>query len=348
MTKSHSSVPSLPSDPRPLAPAVITVLGDGGWGTALALVAARAGHQVRIWSAFPDYAAEVERTRLNPKFLPGIEIPGGIRVTADASAALSGATAVVSAIPTQFIRPSAARLAAAVPAGCLLVSASKGLERGTLERPSQILAELLPGRAVAVLSGPSHAEEVARGLPASVVSASRDEAAAELARDLFMGPAFRIYTSSDILGVELAAALKNVIALAAGMADGLGLGDNAKAALITRGLAELSRLGVALGADAETFSGLSGLGDLVVTCASQHSRNRRVGERLGRGEKLADILAGMQQVAEGVATAGAILELARKAGVELPIAESAARVLAGADPRAEVRALMTRSAKAER
>jgi glycerol-3-phosphate dehydrogenase (NAD(P)+) len=181
-----------------------------------------------------------------------------------------------------------------------------------------------------------------------VVSASRDAAAARRVQELFMGPAFRIYTTADVLGVELAAALKNVIALAAGMADGLGLGDNAKAALVTRGLAELSRLGVALDAEAETFTGLSGLGDLMVTCASQHGRNRRVGERLGRGEKLADILASMQQVAEGVATTEAILELAGKAGVELPIAGAVARVLAGAEPKAEVRALMTRSAKAER
>ncbi len=344
----QSSPPSPPPAPRPAPQPIIAVLGDGGWGTALAMVAARSGHDVRLWGAFPDYSAEVARTRLNPRFLPGIELPATIRVTADAGEALSGAVAAVSAIPTQFIRATVSKLADAVPPECLLISASKGLERGTLLRPSEVLAELLPGRTVAVLSGPSHAEEVARGLPASVVSASAGEEGALLAQSLFMDPTFRIYTSRDVLGVELAAALKNVIALAAGMADGLDLGDNAKAALVTRGLAELSRLGVALGAEAETFSGLSGLGDLVVTCASRHSRNRRVGERLGRGEKLADILAGMQQVAEGVTTTDAILELAGRAGVELPIAGSVARVLSGADPRAEVRALMTRAAKAER
>jgi glycerol-3-phosphate dehydrogenase (NAD(P)+) len=348
-SSARSGAGSSSPSPRPKAlnPAVVAILGDGGWGTALALVAARQGHEVRLWSAFPEYAAEVARTRRNPRFLPGAELPLDIRVTADAAEALGGAEAAVSAIPTQFIRPTVSRLAAAVPTGCLLISASKGLERGTLHRPSEILAELLPRRPVVVLSGPSHAEEVSRGLPASVVSASADAAAARRAQQLFMGPALRIYTSSDVLGVELAGALKNVIALAAGMSDGMGLGDNAKGALITRGLAEISRLGVTLGARAETFSGLSGLGDLVVTCASQLSRNRRVGERLGRGEKLADILAGMQQVAEGVATCGAILALAANAGVELPVAEAVSRVLAGAEPKAEVRALMTRAAKAE-
>ena len=334
--------------PRSPIPAVVTVLGDGGWGTALALVAVGAGHQVRLWSAFPDYAAEVARTRHNPKFLPGVELPPELLVTADAAEALRGADAVVSAIPTQFVRPTVARVAGQVPGACVLVSASKGLERGTLRRPSEILAECLPGRAIVVLSGPSHAEEVARALPASVVAASAEASAARRVQELLMGPTLRIYTSSDVLGVELAAALKNVIALAAGMADGLGLGANAKAALVTRGLAEISRLGVALGAEAATFSGLSGLGDLVVTCTSGLSRNRRVGERLGRGEGLAAILAGMEQVAEGVTTAEAILALAARAGAELPIAEAVARVLAGAEPKAEVRALMTRAPKAER
>ena len=326
---------------------IVAVLGDGGWGTGLAVSALRAGRSVRLWSAFPEYAAELARTRENRKFLPGVPIPAEIEITADAAAALLGAELAVSAIPTQFVRGTVGRLAGSIPAGCLVVSASKGLERGTLLRASQVLAEVAPGRRVCVLSGPSHAEEVARGLPASVVAAAADAADAERVQALLMGPALRIYTSTDVAGVELGAALKNVIALAAGCADGLGLGDNAKAALITRGLVELTRLGVELGAEAATFTGLSGLGDLVVTCTSLHSRNRRVGERLGRGEKLSDILAGMQQVAEGVATAEAILQLAAKHGVELPIAGSVARVIAGADPKAEVRALMTRAPKAE-
>jgi len=332
----------------PEPPTVVTVLGDGGWGTALAMVALRAGHEVRLWSAFPDYAAEVARTRRNRKFLPGVEVPAGILITGDAARALAGATTVIVAIPTQFVREAASRVAGEIPKDCLLVSAAKGLERGTLLRPSEILGELLPGRTVVVLSGPSHAEEVARGLPASVVSASERAPAARAVQELLMGPTLRIYTSPDVLGVELAAALKNVVALAAGMSDGLGLGDNAKAALVTRALVELTRLGVALGAQASTFTGLSGLGDLVVTCTSRHSRNRRVGERLGRGEKLAEILAGTEQVAEGVTTAEAILALAQRSGVELPIAASVTRILAGADPRDEVRSLMTRAPKAER
>lgn len=333
------------AEPRGIA---IAVLGDGGWGTALALVAHRRGHRVRLWSAFPEYAAELARARKNRKFLPGVEIPGEVLVTADADQALAGAEAAFAAVPTQFIRSAVGALAGRVPPGCLVVSCAKGLERSTLLAPSRVLAGLLPGRPLAVLSGPSHAEEVARGLPASVVAASPDADAARRVQAMLMDEGLRIYTSEDVVGVELAAALKNVIALAAGISDGLGLGDNAKAALMTRGLAEMARLGQALGARAETFSGLAGLGDLVATCASRHSRNRAVGERLGRGEKLAGILAGMEQVAEGVFTARAALELAGKAGVELPIAEAAAGVLDGADPRAAAVALMTRAPRSER
>jgi len=325
----------------------IAMLGDGGWGTALALSVAHLGREVSLWSAFPDYAAELVCARENPRFLPGVRIPEEVAITADAGEALARAELAVSAIPTQFVRETVGKIAGQVPADCLIVSASKGLERGTLLRPSEILAELLPGRPLAVLSGPSHAEEVARGLPASVVAASSAREVAGRVQALLMGPALRIYTGTDVLGVELGAALKNVIALAAGIADGLALGDNAKAALITRGLVELSRMGVALGAQAETFTGLSGLGDLVVTCASKHSRNRAVGERLGRGEKLADVLASTQQIAEGVPTTEAILELARKNGVDLPIAAAVFRVLAGGDPREEVTKLMTRAPRAE-
>ena len=325
----------------------IAVLGDGGWGTALAVHAAQLGRRVALWSAFPEQAADLARTRQNEKFLPGVRLPDEVLVTSEAAGALDGAVAAISAVPTQFLRETVSGLAESVPPECLMISASKGLERGTLLRPSEILAELLPGRPVAVLSGPSHAEEVARGLPASVVAASAEAADAAQVQALLMGPALRIYTSEDVLGVELGAALKNVIALAAGVADGLELGDNAKAALITRGLAELGRLGAALGARAETFTGLSGLGDLVVTCASRHSRNRAVGERLGRGEKLADILASTGKVAEGVPTAEAILELAGRHGVELPIAAAVKRVLDGAEPREEVAGLMTRAPRAE-
>ncbi len=325
----------------------IAVLGDGGWGTALALSALRAGNDVALWSAFPDYAERFAASRENSKFLPGVSVPAEVLITPDAAEALRGAALAVSAVPTQFVRATIGGVAASIPADCAVVSASKGLERKTLLRPSEILAEVVGGRGVAVISGPSHAEEVARGLPASVVAAATDAALAERVRDALMGPALRIYTGGDVLGVELGAALKNVIALAAGCADGLELGDNAKAALITRGTVELARLGEALGARPDTFWGLSGLGDLIVTCASRHSRNRAVGERLGRGEKLADILASTEKVAEGVPTTEAVLELAERHGVELPIAAAVGRVLAGGDPREEVINLMTRAPKTE-
>ncbi len=325
----------------------IAVLGDGGWGTALALSALRAGHEVALWSAFPDYAAEFAEKRENTKFLPGVRVPGEVEITADAALALADVEAAVCAVPTQFIRETLLRVAPYLPADCLLVSASKGLERGSLLRPSQVLDAVAPDHRIAVLSGPSHAEEVARGLPASVVAASARESAAAKVQKLLMGPMLRIYTSTDVVGVELGAALKNVIALAAGCADGLELGDNAKAALITRGIVELARLGTALGGRPETFGGLSGLGDLVVTCASKHSRNRAVGERLGRGEKLAEILKSTETVAEGVATTGAIVELAARHDVELPIAEAVGRVLEGGNPKEQVIRLMTRAPKSE-
>jgi glycerol-3-phosphate dehydrogenase (NAD(P)+) len=325
----------------------IAVLGDGGWGTALAISAHSAGGEVTLWSAFPDYAAELERKRDNRKFLPGVAIPEGVAITADAGRALEGAELALAAVPTQFLRATLERVADRLPPGCVLVSAAKGLERGTLLRPSQVLAEVAAGRSPAVLSGPSHAEEVARALPASVVAAAEREEVAGAVQRAMMSPALRVYTSTDVTGVELGAALKNVIALAAGCADGLGLGDNAKAALVTRGLVELARLGAALGARAETFAGLSGLGDLVVTCASRHSRNRAVGERLGRGEKLEDILASTEKVAEGVFSTEAVLQLAARHAVELPIAEAVGRVLAGGSPREEVAKLMTRSPKPE-
>lgn len=325
----------------------IAVIGDGGWGTALAISAARAGAGVSLWSAFPDYAAEFCASRENTKFLPGVSVPEEIAITSDAAAALDGAELVISAVPTQFVRETVGRIAECLPADCTLASASKGLERGTLLRPSEILSEVTGCGSIAVLSGPSHAEEVARGLPASIVAAAEREEVAGKVQSLMIGPALRIYTSTDVAGVELGAALKNVIALAAGCADGLELGDNAKAALITRGIVELARLGGALGARSETFWGLSGLGDLVVTCASRHSRNRGVGERLGRGETLERILESTEKVAEGVPTTEAVLQLAAQRGVELPIAEAVGRVLAGCSPREEVTKLMSRAAKAE-
>ena len=326
----------------------VAVIGDGGWGTALAALLAGRGVEVRLWSREPDYAREMARTRENPRFLPGVRIPAGVAITGDARSALGGAAIAVSAVPTQFVRPAWKPLARALPRGLPIVSVSKGLEVKTLRRPTEVLAEVAGARPLAVLSGPSHAEEVARGLPAAVVAASRSARLAREVQALFSTERFRVYRSADVAGVEIAGAAKNVVALAAGICDGLGLGDSAKAALITRGAVEIARLGAALGAKASTFHGLAGVGDLIVTCASRHGRNRAVGERLGRGESLASILAGMEMVAEGVPTARALVRLARRAGVEMPIAEEVHRVLfRGKEPRRALTDLMLRTPKSE-
>ena len=326
----------------------VAVLGDGAWGTALAISLAANGASVHLWSAFPDYAARLARTRENVKFLPGVGIPEAVEITAEAACAFEGASLALAVVPTQYIRPTLARIALSVPEGLPVASCAKGLELGTLKRPTEILREVFPGSPVAVVSGPSHAEEVARGLPTSVVAASGDAATAARFQAALAGPRLRVYTSADVLGVELGAALKNVVAIAAGIAAGLELGDNTLAALITRGSAEMARLGAALGADARTFAGLSGVGDLIATCTSRHSRNRRTGERLARGEALEAILASTEGVAEGVPTTRAAVELARARDVELPIAEMLARVFGGEiAPREAVLALMTRPPRAE-
>lgn len=327
---------------------VVAVLGNGGWGTALALLALRNGYDVRVWGIDADYVASTRTTRTNPRYLPGVDLPQRLVLTSDPAEAAAGATLLVSAIPTQFLRATAGSLARHLPAGVPVVSVTKGLENRTLERPSQILAETLGPRPTAALSGPSHAEEVARGLPASVVVASPDAALCVRVQRVFSGESFRVYASDDLLGVELAAAMKNVIAIAAGACDGLELGDNAKSALVTRGNAEITRLGRALGARAETFAGLAGIGDLMTTCFSRHGRNRAVGERLGRGERIADILGSMVQVAEGVRTAESVVDLARARGVEMPISEQVRRMLfEGQQPRAALAALMGRPLKSE-
>lgn len=326
----------------------VAVLGNGGWGTALALLARGNGCDVRIWGIDAPYVAETARSRENPRYLPGVTIPADVLLSSDAAACADGATILVSAVPTQFLRATMRTLAPSLPAGVPVVSVSKGLEIGTLERPTEILREILGPRPVAVLSGPSHAEEVARGLPASVVVASDDPSVAARVQRVFSCATFRAYASDDVAGVELAAAVKNVIAIAAGVCDGLGLGDNAKAALITRGNAELARLGTALGAKPATFAGLAGIGDLITTCTSRHGRNRAVGERLGRGERIRDILGSMVQVAEGVRTAESVVELARSRGVEMPISEVVRKMLLDElSPRAALAELMGRPLKAE-
>lgn len=321
----------------------IAVIGDGGWGTAFGMLAHDAGCRVTIWGAFPDYVAEQQRTRRNPRFLPGVTIPRGIAYTADLAEAARGADLLVSAVPTPFLRAVTTRLAAAGAGRTPVCSLTKGIENGTLLRPSEILAEVLGKTPVAVLSGPSHAEEVARRIPTTVVVASRHRALAAAVQRRFSGRTFRIYASDDPVGVELGGALKNVIAVAGGICDGLGFGDNTKAALITRGLVELATIGVALGAKRETFMGLAGLGDLITTCVSRHGRNRFVGEAIGRGKTLAAVLRTMKAVPEGVHTVKAVRVLVKRLRVAAPISLAVYRVCyEGASPRREVEALMGR------
>jgi len=326
----------------------VAVIGDGGWGTALAMLLTANGHCVTVWGPFPDYLAAVRTARENKLYLPGVALPPEIRWTADRDEAAAGAECAVMAVPSRFFREVAASFVGRLPPACPLVSVAKGLDPATRRRLTEVLAELFPGRTVAALSGPSHAEEVARGMPTAVVLAAADPRAAVALQRVFAGRRFRVYTSEDVVGVELGGALKNVIAVAVGVSDGIGFGDNTRAALITRGLAEMARLGAALGAQPVTFSGLSGLGDLIVTCTSRWSRNHTVGERLGRGERLDRILADMKQVAEGVWNCAAACELARAAGVDLPIArEVRAIVHENKDPHDAVESLLARDLKPE-
>ena len=329
----------------------VAVIGDGGWGTALALTLARNGHAPRVWGPDAAYLGEIRTTRRNRKFLPGVELPEAIAWTADPAEALAGAEAVAMVVPSKYVRATLERFAPAYRAGGSppVVSATKGFDEATQERMTAAISELWGAPAPAALSGPSIAPETARGVPTAVTVASADDAVARRFQDLFAGDTFRVYTSDDVRGVELGGALKNVIALAAGVCDGLGFGNNAKTALITRGLAEMTRLGAALGAHPQTFYGLSGVGDLMVTCMSPQSRNRTVGERLGRGETLAQILDGMEQVAEGVWTCGTARALARAAGVAVPVMEQVDAILhRGKKPKDAVVELMRRDPRAER
>jgi glycerol-3-phosphate dehydrogenase (NAD(P)+) len=325
------------------------VIGDGGWGTTLAILLVRAGVKTTLWSAFPEQARELLSTRENKRFLPGVELPRELAITADPFEAARGADLAVSVVPTQFLRDVAARFEDALEGDVPIVSATKGIEIETFRTPMSILREVLGERPLAVISGPSHAEEVARGLPASVVCASRSRGLAARVQEVLSGDTFRIYTSTDPLGAELGGALKNVIAIAAGISDGLGLGDNAKAALLTRGMIEMARFGQSLGAEPETFFGLAGFGDLVTTCCSRHSRNRSVGEQIGKGRTLREILSEMNMVAEGIWTTKALFgPEAENAVVSLPIAEQVHAVLfEEKDPRAAVLDLMRRAPTGE-
>jgi len=326
------------------------VLSDGGWGTALALVLHGNGHQVRLWGPFPDYLQEMRVSRENTRFLPGIPLPADLELVDDLATAVAGVEQIVLAAPSQYLRGLLDKLSQiGLPSETIVVNVAKGIETGTLKRMSEVVEELLGRVRYAAFSGPSHAEEVARGIPTAVVVASRDASIYEAVQAAFSNDFLRVYSSYDITGVELGGALKNVLALAAGVCDGMGFGDNTRAAMMTRGIREMARLGVALGGRAETFSGLSGVGDLIVTCMSQHSRNRYVGEQLGRGRALAEIIAGMGgKVAEGVATAESAYQLAQRHHVETPIIEQVyAGLYQGRDPREAVRALMSRDGKPE-
>jgi len=299
----------------------ITIVGDGGWGTAIGLLLHSYGHAVTLWGPFEEYLEEIRSGRENTRFLPGIRLPETLRWTADPAEAVAGAEVVVLVSPSKFYADVCAKFKGVIPPGALVVSLTKGLCETTHCRMSELAQEILGLDAIAVLSGPSHAEEVARGIPTAVVAASEDEALAKRVQQLFSGPLFRVYTSTDPLGVEIGGAVKNVVAIAVGASDGLGFGDNTRAALITRGLAEITRFGIALGACPGTFAGLSGVGDLIVTCTSRHSRNHSVGERLGRGEQIGAIVGGMKMVAEGVWNAKVIHALGHTYGVALPITD---------------------------
>lgn len=330
-------------------PTHFAVLGDGAWGTAVALLLAQdPNHRVLLWSALEENGSLLRERRENVLFLPGVPIPPAVHLTTDAAEA-ADADLWIAAIPTVYLRQTLARIAPVLTRPRPVLSLAKGLENNTFLRPSEILGQLLGVEQVAVLSGPSHAEEVSRGLPTSVVVASTDLELARWAQQCLSTDRFRIYTALDVTGVELGGALKNVIAVAAGISDGLGFGDNAKSALITRGLVEIARYGVALGAEHPTFFGLAGLGDLATTCFSRHGRNRHVGERLGRGEKLKDILGSMSMVAEGVFTARSVHERATHMGLEMPITTEVYRVLyEDKDPLTAVNDLMLRQPKREK
>jgi glycerol-3-phosphate dehydrogenase (NAD(P)+) len=327
-----------------MSPKPIAIVGGGAWGTALAVNLGRRGVPVRLWMYEDELVRRMISRRDNPVYLPGVEIPDTVVPTGEVANAVSSASLVVLAVPTPFARDVHRKLAPLLHAGLPLLVATKGIEDDTLLLPTEVAAACHAKETpIAAISGPSFAEEVARGVPTAVVIAAEDAALARSIQDRLAGESFRLYTNTDVIGVQIAAALKNVVAIAAGIADGLGFGHNTVAALVTRGLAEIRRLGVARGAAPETFSGLASLGDLVLTCTGGLSRNRQVGQALGRGERLADVVARMAHVAEGVRTARSARSLALRAGVETPIVEEVYRILyEDGSPRDAVRRLMTR------
>ena len=324
------------------------VIGAGSWGTALAILLQENGHQVTLWGVHPENVERLKKDRELKNKLPGVKIPEEIEITSDLKEAATDQEILVLAVPSVHTRETAAKLKGLVKDGQLIVDVSKGIEEGTLKTLSEQIREELPTANVAILSGPSHAEEVARKLPTTCVVGAKDKKTAEYLQKVFMSPCFRVYTSPDILGIEIGGALKNVIALAAGIADGLGYGDNTKAALITRGIAEISRLGVKMGGKFESFCGLTGIGDLIVTCASMHSRNRRAGYLIGQGATMEEAMSEVQMVVEGVYSAKAGRALAAKYGVSMPIVEEINEVLfEGKSAKEAVEDLMLRDPRIE-
>ncbi|MGQ9642394.1 MAG: NAD(P)H-dependent glycerol-3-phosphate dehydrogenase [Ignavibacterium sp.] len=329
----------------------VSVLGAGGWGTTLAVLLHFNGHNVTLWEYKKSYAKELSKLRENKIYLPGIIIPDEIRITSDLEESTSDKNIIVLAVPSQFLRKVVEKIDYHSIKNTILVSVSKGIEKETLMTMSQMMRDVhhrLSKEQIGVLSGPSHAEEVSKRIPTAVVAASVDKETSQTIQSVFMTSFFRVYKSTDILGVELGGAFKNVIAIGAGIIDGAGFGDNTKAAIMTRGVAEISRLGLVMGARPETFAGLSGMGDLIVTCMSKHSRNRYVGEQIGRGRKLKEVLKSMEMVAEGVETTKSVNQLAAKYKVETPIANEVYQILfEDKDPIKATTDLMTRDMKFE-
>ncbi len=329
----------------------ITVLGAGSWGTTLALLLYSARHDVTLWTYKPEHAIMMKENRRNDEFLPGIPLPNDLAITSVLPDSVSGSEMIVSATPTQFVRSVFEQLSDIDLGQQVIVNVAKGVENDTLMTISEIIEDCCPSvkpSKQSILSGPSHAEEVSRNIPTAVVAASPSLETAKIVQKTFLTPYFRVYASKDLRGVELGGALKNVIAIAAGIADGIGFGDNTKAALLTRGIVEITRLGVAMGADPGSFSGLSGIGDLIVTCTSKHSRNRFVGQEIGKGRKLDDIIREMVMVAEGVATAESVYQLSSDYDIDMPIAKEVYSMLfEGKDPHQATEELMTRDVKIE-
>jgi len=326
----------------------IAIIGAGSWGTALSVLLAKSGHSVKMWSIFKEEVEMINKVREHIDKLPGVLIPNGVKATDDVEEAIDNTHLLVMVVPSHTVRTNAKEISKYVKDGTIVVSCSKGIEEGTGFRLSEIIKQEIPQCEIVALSGPSHAEEVGKDVPTAVVAASENIKAAEYVQDIFMSPKFRVYTNSDIIGVELGGALKNSIALCAGISDGLGFGDNTKAALMTRGITEITRLGVSMGARRETFAGLAGIGDLIVTCTSMHSRNRRAGILIGQGKSLKEAVDEVKMVVEGVVTTKAAYELAMKKDVVMPITTEAYNVLfKGKNAKQAVADLMMRDKKNE-